>query len=69
MWHLVSIVEGKIRATEDYASLIKACFPGGSITGCPKIRSMEIIDELLTGGIKEEKPLRVTAGAGSEPVR
>jgi para-aminobenzoate synthetase component 1 len=39
-------VEGKIRAEEDYSSLIRACFPGGSITGCPKIRSMEIIDEL-----------------------
>ena len=46
VWHLISIVEGKIRAEEDYSSLVRACFPGGSITGCPKIRSMEIIDEL-----------------------
>ena len=46
VWHLISIVEGKLRNDEDYASLIRACFPGGSITGCPKIRSMEIIDEL-----------------------
>jgi len=46
VWHLISIVEGKIRGEENYSSLIRACFPGGSITGCPKIRSMEIIDEL-----------------------
>lgn len=46
VWHLVSIVEGTIRADQDYGSLVKACFPGGSVTGCPKIRSMEIIDEL-----------------------
>ncbi|MBW1678820.1 MAG: anthranilate synthase component I family protein [Deltaproteobacteria bacterium] len=46
VWHLISIVEGKLRTEEDYSSLIRACFPGGSITGCPKIRSMEIIDEL-----------------------
>jgi para-aminobenzoate synthetase component 1 len=48
VWHLISIVEGKIRSGKDYSSLIKACFPGGSVTGCPKIRSMEIIDELET---------------------
>ena len=46
VWHLISIVEGRLRKEESYASLIRACFPGGSITGCPKIRSMEIIDEL-----------------------
>ncbi len=46
VWHLISIVEGRLRKDESYASLIRACFPGGSITGCPKIRSMEIIDEL-----------------------
>jgi para-aminobenzoate synthetase component I len=48
VWHLVSLVEGRIRKEEDYASLVRACFPGGSVTGCPKIRSMEIIDELET---------------------
>ena len=46
VWHLISIVEGRLKKDESYASLIRACFPGGSITGCPKIRSMEIIDEL-----------------------
>jgi para-aminobenzoate synthetase component 1 len=46
VWHLVSIIKSKLRKNEDYASLLRAVFPGGSITGCPKIRSMEIIDEL-----------------------
>lgn len=46
VFHLVSIVEGILSDNKDSVDLIKACFPGGSITGCPKIRSMEIIDEL-----------------------
>ncbi|QTA78126.1 Anthranilate synthase component I [Desulfonema limicola] len=46
VWHLVSIVEGVLDNDKDCVDLIKAGFPGGSITGCPKIRSMEIIDEL-----------------------
>ena len=44
--HLVSTVTGRLRQGEDAASLLRACFPGGSITGAPKIRSMEIIEEL-----------------------
>jgi len=44
--HLVSTVEGVIREDCDVADLLVATFPGGSITGAPKIRSMEIIDEL-----------------------
>ena len=44
--HLVSTVTGSLRQDEDAASLLRACFPGGSITGAPKIRSMEIIEEL-----------------------
>ena len=44
--HLVSIVTGELRPEMDLVDLIRAAFPGGSITGCPKIRSMEIIDEL-----------------------
>ncbi|WP_242476726.1 aminodeoxychorismate synthase component I [Halochromatium glycolicum] len=44
--HLVSTVCGELRAGEDAASLLRACFPGGSITGAPKIRAMEIIEEL-----------------------
>ncbi len=46
VYHLVSIVEGRLNADADSVDLLKATFPGGSITGCPKIRSMEIIDEL-----------------------
>jgi para-aminobenzoate synthetase component 1 len=44
--HLVSIVTGELRPGISQGEIIRATFPGGSITGCPKIRSMEIIDEL-----------------------
>lgn len=44
--HLVSTVEGELKEENDTVELIKVCFPGGSITGAPKIRSMEIIEEL-----------------------
>ncbi len=44
--HLVSTVTGRLRAGMDALHLIAACFPGGSITGAPKRRAMEIIDEL-----------------------
>jgi len=46
VFHLVSVVEGELEQDKTSVDLIKATFPGGSITGCPKIRSMEIIDEL-----------------------
>jgi len=46
VYHLVGIIEGKLSGKKDYIDLIKATFPGGSITGCPKIRSIEIIKEL-----------------------
>ena len=44
--HLVSIVTGELREATGYGEILRATFPGGSITGCPKIRAMEIIDEL-----------------------
>lgn len=44
--HLVSSVEGTLRPHISHPDFILACFPGGSITGAPKKRSMEIIEEL-----------------------
>jgi para-aminobenzoate synthetase component 1 len=44
--HLVSTVSGRLRADQTHFSAFASCFPGGSITGAPKIRAMEIIDEL-----------------------
>jgi para-aminobenzoate synthetase component 1 len=44
--HLVSTVEGRLRAGVTHFAAFASCFPGGSITGAPKIRAMEIIDEL-----------------------
>jgi len=44
--HLVSTVEGRLRPEITHFQALAACFPGGSITGAPKIRAMEIIDEL-----------------------
>ena len=44
--HLVSTVEGTLRDDETHFSAFAKCFPGGSITGAPKIRAMDIIDEL-----------------------
>ena len=44
--HLVSTVEGRLQAGTDAADLLAATFPGGSITGAPKVRAMEIIAEL-----------------------
>jgi anthranilate synthase component 1 len=44
--HLVSLVEGRLRAGHDIKDAIAAVFPGGTITGAPKPRTMEIIDEV-----------------------
>lgn len=46
VFHLVSTVEGTLRPDMDPVSALRACFPGGSITGAPKKRSREIIREL-----------------------
>jgi len=46
VFHLVSTVQGKLRKNIDAIDCMTNCFPGGSITGAPKIRSMEIIEEL-----------------------
>ena len=46
VFHLVGTVEGELRDDAGPAAVLRATFPGGSITGAPKIRAMEIIDEL-----------------------
>lgn len=46
VWQLVSTVTGELRADADAVAVLEASFPGGSVTGCPKIRAMEIIEEL-----------------------
>jgi para-aminobenzoate synthetase component 1 len=46
VFHLVSTVSGRLRPGVDLAALLRATFPGGSITGAPKQRAMEIIEEL-----------------------
>jgi anthranilate/para-aminobenzoate synthase component I len=44
--HLVSTVEGRLRDDVTHFAALATCFPGGSITGAPKIRAMQLIDEL-----------------------
>jgi para-aminobenzoate synthetase component 1 len=46
VFHLTSTITGKLRRDKSDIDLLKATFPGGSITGAPKVRAMEIIDEL-----------------------
>ncbi|MGE0357230.1 MAG: aminodeoxychorismate synthase component I [Burkholderiales bacterium] len=80
--HLVSTVTGRLAAGRDGVDLLAACFPGGSITGAPKRRAMEIIDELephrrevycgaigyatAAGRIDMNIPIRTTLAAGGE---
>jgi para-aminobenzoate synthetase component 1 len=46
VFHLTSTVVGRLSPDKNRFDLLKATFPGGSITGAPKVRAMEIIDEL-----------------------
>lgn len=46
VFQTTATVSGRLHKDKDRIDLIRACFPGGSITGCPKIRAMEIIEEL-----------------------
>ena len=46
VFHLTSTVIGRLRRGKSNIDLLKATFPGGSITGAPKVRAMEIIDEI-----------------------
>jgi len=44
--HLVSSIEGRLRKGMDQYDLLRACFPAGTVSGAPKVRAMEIIEEL-----------------------
>ncbi len=44
--HIVSNVVGKLREDKDAFDVLKACFPAGTVSGAPKVRAMEIIDEM-----------------------
>lgn len=57
VFHLVSTVEGRLREEVDQVAALRACFPGGSITGAPKKRAREIIAEL------EPEPRGIYTGA------
>lgn len=57
VYHLVSTVSGKLAQSVGQVQALAACFPGGSITGAPKKRAMEIIEEL------EEVPRKLYTGA------
>jgi len=46
VFQATSTVSGKLAKGKDCFDLLRACFPGGSVTGCPKIRAMQIIEEL-----------------------
>jgi len=48
LFHLVSTVSGKLRQNIRFSDILRATFPCGSITGAPKIRTMQIIDEIET---------------------
>ncbi len=49
VFHAVSTITGRLKSDIDVIDCLKATFPGGSITGAPKIRAMEIIEELERG--------------------
>ena len=55
--HLVSTVHGELSEGRDALDVLKGCFPGGSITGAPKLRAMQIISEL------EPDPREIYCGA------
>lgn len=50
LFHLVSTVRGQLRSNVQFSDILRAVFPCGSITGAPKIRTMQIIDEIEPSG-------------------
>ena len=57
VFHRVATITGRLQADRGWADLLRAAYPGGSITGAPKIRAMQIIDEL------EARPRGVYCGS------
>ncbi|MDR6225972.1 aminodeoxychorismate synthase component I [Desmospora profundinema] len=49
VWHQVAVVEGRLKPQTTPGAIFRAVFPGGSITGAPKLRSMQVIHQLETG--------------------
>jgi len=71
VYHTVATVEGRMHEGQDVVDLLKATFPGGSITGAPKVRAMQIIAELeptrrsvYTGAVGHVRPASVSEPAG-----
>ncbi len=56
VFHLLSIIQSTVKPDLHPVDVIRACFPGGSITGCPKLRAMEVIEEL------EKRPRGIYTG-------
>ena len=59
--HLVSSIQGKLRKDLSAVDALRACFPAGTLSGAPKVRAMEIIEEL--------EPARRGAYGGAIPLR
>lgn len=55
--HIESTISARLRPRLTLADVLRACFPGGTITGCPKVRTMQIIREL------EDQPRRAYTGS------
>ncbi len=46
VFHLISVIRSQVKASLHPVDIIRSCFPGGSITGCPKLRALEVIAAL-----------------------
>lgn len=46
VFHLISVIRSIVKQNLKPLEIVRSCFPGGSITGCPKLRAMEVIDQL-----------------------
>ncbi|HEV8051110.1 MAG TPA: aminodeoxychorismate synthase component I [Parachlamydiaceae bacterium] len=57
VFHLYSIVKSRVLPSYSPLDIVRSCFPGGSITGCPKLRAMEVIEEL------EKRPRGIYTGS------